>query len=96
METRIELNGRDQGITFSAAHIIPRHGKCGHLHGHNYAVHVRLNGETGAGGIMFDFISLKDTLRSIITDLEDTFFDSLEHDLSKDLTLIHEQIQQSE
>ena len=35
-------------------------------------------------------------LKSIITDLEDTFFDSLEHDLSKDLAFIHEQIQQSE
>jgi len=34
-------------------------------------------------------------LKSIITDLEDTFFDSLEHDLSKDLAFIHEQIQQS-
>jgi hypothetical protein len=32
-------------------------------------------------------------LKSIITDLEDTFFDSLEHDLSKDLAFIHEQIQ---
>ena len=32
-------------------------------------------------------------LKSIITDLEDTFFDSLESDLSKDLALIHEQIQ---
>ena len=35
-------------------------------------------------------------LKSIVTDLEDTFFDSLESDLSKDLTLIHEQIPQSE
>ena len=34
-------------------------------------------------------------LKSIITELEDTFFDSLEHDLSKDLTFIHEQIQQT-
>ena len=35
-------------------------------------------------------------LKSIITDLEDTFFDSLEHDLSKDLAFIHEQIQQAD
>jgi nucleoside-diphosphate-sugar epimerase len=34
-------------------------------------------------------------LKTIITDLEDTFFDSLESDLSKDLALIHEQIQGS-
>jgi nucleoside-diphosphate-sugar epimerase len=33
-------------------------------------------------------------LKSIITDLEDTFFDSLEHDLSKELEFIHEQIHQ--
>ena len=35
-------------------------------------------------------------LKSIITDLESTFFDSLESDLSKDLAMIHEQIQHSE
>jgi hypothetical protein len=35
-------------------------------------------------------------LKSIITELEDTFFDSLEHDLSKDIAFIHEQIQQPE
>jgi nucleoside-diphosphate-sugar epimerase len=35
-------------------------------------------------------------LKAIITDLEDTFFDSLEHDLSKDLEFIHEQIQLQE
>ena len=35
-------------------------------------------------------------LKSIITDLESTFFDSLESDLSKDLALIHEQIQHSD
>ena len=35
-------------------------------------------------------------LKEVITDLEDTFFDSLESDLSRDLEFIHEQIQQSE
>ena len=35
-------------------------------------------------------------LKSIIADLEDTFFDSIEHDLSQDLALIHEQIQHPE
>jgi len=35
-------------------------------------------------------------LKGIIADLEDTFFNSLEHDLSKDLEFIHEQIQHQE
>ena len=34
------------------------------------------------------------SLKEVITDLEDTFFDSLENDLTKDFELIHEQIQQ--
>jgi len=33
------------------------------------------------------------SLKEVITDLEDTFFDSLETDLTKDFELIHEQIQ---
>ncbi len=36
------------------------------------------------------------SLKKVITDLEDTFFDSLEHDLSRDIEFIHEQIQHSE
>jgi len=32
-------------------------------------------------------------LKEVITDLEDTFFDSLETDLMRDFELIHEQIQ---
>jgi hypothetical protein len=33
-------------------------------------------------------------LKEIITDLQDTFYDSLESDLSRDFELINEQIQQ--
>ncbi len=35
-------------------------------------------------------------LKEVITDLEDTFFDSLETDLTRDFELIHEQIQQGD
>jgi hypothetical protein len=57
--------------------------------------------ETGTSGIVqlpevMSSLQNVGNLKSIITDLEDTFFDSLEHDLSKDLAFIHEQIQQSE
>jgi nucleoside-diphosphate-sugar epimerase len=36
------------------------------------------------------------TLKEVITDLQDTFYDSLESDLSRDFELIHEQIQQGD
>ncbi len=36
------------------------------------------------------------SLKGVITDLEDTFFDTLEHDLSRDIEFIHGQIQNPE
>src|SRR3990172_331186 len=42
--------------TFSAAHRIEGHPKCGRLHGHNYKVTVTLSGETlPDDGMLMDF-----------------------------------------
>jgi 6-pyruvoyltetrahydropterin/6-carboxytetrahydropterin synthase len=60
----------DFGMRFSASHIIPGHDKCGRLHGHNYSVSVRLYGSKSAEGIIFDFVELKERLRTILDELD--------------------------
>lgn len=51
--------------TFAAAHALRNyHGKCENLHGHNYRVHVGMEGaELDDGGLLFDFAELKKQLR---------------------------------
>ncbi len=66
----LEINGWDAGIKFSSCHFIPGHGKCARLHGHIYALHARVYGEQNEKGMIFDFIALKDAMRSIAEDLD--------------------------
>ncbi len=67
---RLEINGWEAHIGFSAAHILPEHDKCGRLHGHNYAVHARVEGFKGEQGFVLDFIPLKEKLRAIAQELD--------------------------
>ncbi|HID71327.1 MAG TPA: 6-pyruvoyl tetrahydropterin synthase family protein [Thermoplasmata archaeon] len=67
---KLYLNGWDNNLTFSAAHIIPHHNKCGRLHGHTYAVSVEIQGKPDSEGIVMDFGVIKDVLRKIIKDLD--------------------------
>lgn len=55
------------GVTesFSAAHSIPGHKKCGRIHGHNFLVSVEVEGEVKNGMVM-DFFDLKKLLREVI------------------------------
>ena len=36
------IEGKTQGLKWSAAHVIPGHPKCGRLHGHDYTVDVKI------------------------------------------------------
>jgi len=54
----IELNGWHAKLGFSACHFIPNHPKCGCLHGHTYAMSVRVVGEQIDDFVM-DFEDLK-------------------------------------
>ncbi len=67
---RLELNGWDAHVGFSASHIIPKHDKCGRLHGHNYAINARIEGEETSQGLVFDFLTLKKELRIIADELD--------------------------
>ncbi len=65
----IELDGWMAKLRFSASHFIPDHPKCGRLHGHTYAVSVRVEG-TQAGEFIIDFIELKDIVKDICDRLD--------------------------
>ena len=67
---RLEINGWTSKITFSATHIIPMHAKCGRLHGHDYAINASIQGDVGAEGVIMDFISVKEFLRSVASELD--------------------------
>lgn len=58
--------------TFSAAHLIPGHWKCGKVHGHNFKVEVEVEGDV-KDGMVIDFYELKRILKEII--------DKYDHDL---------------
>jgi 6-pyruvoyltetrahydropterin/6-carboxytetrahydropterin synthase len=67
---RLEINGWSSKITFSASHIIPGHEKCGRLHGHDYAINAKIEGEIGSNGVIMDFISVKEFLRGVAAELD--------------------------
>jgi len=45
MTARLELDGWETGLKFAAAHFLPGVERCNRIHGHNYAVSVRIEGE---------------------------------------------------
>jgi 6-pyruvoyltetrahydropterin/6-carboxytetrahydropterin synthase len=70
MESYIYINGWKEKIRFSSAHVIPEYKKCGRLHGHTYAVHIKLYGEPDSKGIILDFSIIKEILINIINKLD--------------------------
>jgi 6-pyruvoyltetrahydropterin/6-carboxytetrahydropterin synthase len=66
--------------SFSAAHRLRDYkGKCEHLHGHNYKVHVSARSEsTGQGGMVIDFGDLKHAARPILEKLDHSFLNEIE------------------
>lgn len=66
----MEINGWSSKITFSATHVIPGHTKCGRLHGHDYAINMVIHGDIGPKGVIMDFVSVKEFLRGIASELD--------------------------
>jgi 6-pyruvoyltetrahydropterin/6-carboxytetrahydropterin synthase len=58
--------------TFAAAHALRGyHGKCEHLHGHNYKVEVTLAGEhLDPTGLLVDFVQVKQWVHSVAERLD--------------------------
>ena len=70
MSTSLYVNGWDANIKFSASHFIPRHEKCGRLHGNVYAIHAKLYGELASDGMLMDFSIIKRELRRLADELD--------------------------
>ncbi|MDQ1371108.1 MAG: 6-pyruvoyltetrahydropterin/6-carboxytetrahydropterin synthase [Candidatus Thermoplasmatota archaeon] len=67
---RLEINGWSSKTTFSATHLIAGHSKCGRLHGHDYAINAVIEGDIGSDGVVMDFISVKEFLREVASELD--------------------------
>ncbi|MFQ5910256.1 MAG: 6-pyruvoyl tetrahydropterin synthase family protein [Thermoplasmata archaeon] len=67
---KLEIDGWKSRIGFSASHIVPTSEKCERLHGHDYAVHVKIKGEPDSSGMIMDFIVLKRALREVTEELD--------------------------
>jgi 6-pyruvoyltetrahydropterin/6-carboxytetrahydropterin synthase len=60
-----------ENLVFSAAHFITYAGNiCERLHGHNYQVAVCVQGPLDENQYVVDFIALRDTLQSLIAELD--------------------------
>jgi 6-pyruvoyltetrahydropterin/6-carboxytetrahydropterin synthase len=66
----LEIDGWSAGLKFSACHLLPGHERCGRLHGHTYAVHVKLEGEKNEMGYIADFYDVKKIMKEIIDELD--------------------------
>ncbi len=65
----IEIDGWMAKLRFSACHFIPNHPKCGCLHGHTYAISVRIEGEQ-TGEFIIDFERVKGIVNEICDRLD--------------------------
>ncbi|MDG6224376.1 MAG: 6-carboxytetrahydropterin synthase [Candidatus Thermoplasmatota archaeon] len=70
MERYIEIDGWKSQVTFSACHMLLRHDKCSRLHGHTYAIHLRIKGLPGEDMLVLDFHLIKNAIRGIAKELD--------------------------
>ena len=67
---KIRLDGWETGIRFVAGHFLPSIDKCSRLHGHNYALLIEIEGESGSDGIIIDFIKVKEAAHTIVREID--------------------------
>src|SRR5215469_2462126 len=60
-------------LEFSAAHFITFEGECEPLHGHNYGVRVKAEGELTPDSYVFNFVTLKAIVRTLAKDWDHRF-----------------------
>ena len=66
--------------TFAAGHALRNYrGKCENVHGHNYRVEVKVQGEQlDSVGLLIDFVELKRLMKGVIDYLDHQFINDLE------------------
>jgi 6-pyruvoyl tetrahydropterin synthase/QueD family protein len=74
-------------LHFDAAHFITYGGKCEHLHGHNYALSISLEGTLTPDSFVFDFVVLKEIGRRVSDPLDHRFLLPINN---SNLKLLHE------
>ncbi len=75
------IEGKTQGLKWSAAHVIPNHPKCGRLHGHDYTLDIKIlmpvsvqNMKTvKEKGYLLDYGDVKKAVKEIIEPLDHKF-----------------------
>ncbi len=71
MASRFHVRMSKDYLVFSAGHFITYNGDiCERLHGHNYRVSAEVGGPLDENHYVVDFISLRDTLRGIVDELD--------------------------
>ena len=65
--------------TFAAGHALRNYrGKCENVHGHNYRIEVRIQGEQlDSIGLLVDFVELKRVMKGVIDYLDHRFINDL-------------------
>jgi 6-pyruvoyltetrahydropterin/6-carboxytetrahydropterin synthase len=65
--------------TFAAGHALRNYkGKCENVHGHNFRVQVKIEGErVDDSGLLVDFIDVKDLMRRVIERLDHQFLNDV-------------------
>ncbi|OGJ42541.1 6-carboxytetrahydropterin synthase QueD [Candidatus Peregrinibacteria bacterium RIFCSPLOWO2_01_FULL_39_12] len=64
---------------FAASHFLTQyHGKCEHMHGHNYKLIVTIEGEIKSNGMILDFKKIKEIVEEkILEKLDHTHLNNL-------------------
>ncbi len=65
--------------TFAAGHALRNYkGKCENVHGHNFKVQVRIEGQRlDESGMLVDFIDVKTVMRKVIERLDHQFLNEV-------------------
>lgn len=75
------IEGKTQGLKWSAAHVIPNHPKCGRLHGHDYTLDIKvlipesvINMKMlSVKGYILDYGDIKKVAKKYIEDMDHRF-----------------------
>jgi 6-pyruvoyltetrahydropterin/6-carboxytetrahydropterin synthase len=70
MEHHLQIDGWKTNVRFSACHMLLRHDKCSRLHGHSYAIHLKVIGDLDENHMLADFGMMKKLLRKYADELD--------------------------
>jgi len=70
MEHHLQIDGWKSNVRFSACHMLLRHDKCSRLHGHSYAIHLKVIGDLDENHMLADFGKMKKLLRKYADELD--------------------------